>query len=619
MAIEGQGSDLIQVVALLGAAVVTVPLFKRLGLGSVLGYLAAGLAIGPFGLRLFADPAAILHFAELGVVMFLFIIGLEMQPSRLWSLRREIFGLGAAQVVACGVLLTGAGVLAGAPPVVAFVAAMGFVMTSTATSMQLLEERGTTSTPAGQKVVSILLLEDLAIVPLLALIAFLAPSAAAASLQDRGIEIGLAIGAIVGLVVAGRWLLNPLFQVLAAAHAREIMTAAALLVVLGAALLMQLGGLSTAMGAFLAGVLLSESTFRHQLEADIEPFRGILLGLFFLAVGMSLDFQVIGWAWPIIAGLVAGCMVLKAAGIYLVARLLKADHGEALTRAAIMAQGGEFAFVLYSSAAGVGILDPQGNAILTATVIVSMALTPLAVLGLRWVLPRPAASMDGVEAADGLEGTVLMIGFGRFAQVASQSLLARGFDVSIIESDTDMIRSAAEFGFKVYYGDGTRLDILKTSGADKAEAILVCVDDQAAANRIVELVKAEFPLTRLFVRAFDRQHTLELIAAGVDYQIRETFESAMVFGEAALRGLGVPDEEAAEISAEVRRLDLERLDLQIVGGVHAGADLMRGNVPKPGPLMHPRGRGKVLCGETAVVLDQASLPDRVPVERKSAA
>ncbi|HWA13156.1 MAG TPA: monovalent cation:proton antiporter-2 (CPA2) family protein, partial [Burkholderiales bacterium] len=299
MAVEGYAQELVKVVTLLGAAVVAVPIFRRLGLGSVLGYLAAGLAIGPFGFGLFTDPQAILHVAELGVVMFLFVIGLEMRPSHLWKLRGEIFGLGAAQVAACGALLTGVGVLAGFPPVVSFIAAMGFTLSSTAIVVQILEERGDTSTPAGQRIVSILLLEDLAIVPLLILVSFLAPGAADHG-GSRWVDIGIALGAIAALVAAGLWLLSPMFRLLAAARAREVMTAAALLVVLGAALLMELGGLSMAMGAFLAGVLLSESSFRLQLEADIEPFRGILLGLFFIAVGMSLNLPIFATEWALI-------------------------------------------------------------------------------------------------------------------------------------------------------------------------------------------------------------------------------------------------------------------------------------------------------------------------------
>jgi glutathione-regulated potassium-efflux system protein KefB len=383
-------------------------------------------------------------------------------------------------------------------------------------------------------------------------------------------------------------------------------------VVLGAALLMQQGGLSMAMGAFLAGVLLSESSFRHQLEADIEPFRGILLGLFFLAVGMSLDFAVIAVDWATILAAVAACMVVKAIGIYGVARVLRADHREALTRAALLAQGGEFAFVLYSAAAAVGIFDARINAVLTATVILSMALTPLLTLLLRRALPQRAPDTSDLDAADGLAGTVLMIGFGRFGQVASQALLARGFEVSILENDPEMIRSAADFGFKVYYGDGTRLDILETSGAGRVQAVLVCVDRAEASNRIVELMRAEFPLTPLFVRAFDREHALHLIAEGVEYHIRETFESAMAFGEAALVRLGVPVEEAAEITADVRARDQERLELQATGGLYAGTDLMRGNVPKPGPLTQPKRKGQVMCGETATELDAASLPEKAP-------
>ena len=346
MAAEASASDLFYVVALLGAGVVAVPIFKRIGLGSILGYLTAGLVIGPFGLGIFSESEAILHIAELGVVMFLFVIGLEMQPSRLWGLRREIFGLGALQVGVCAVLLTSLGLLGGFPIAQSFVAGAGFVLTSTAIVMQLLEERGEIGVPKGQRMVSILLLEDLAIVPLLALVAFLAPGGAESTLGERLGEIAIGVGAIVGLILAGRYLLNPFFRILADARAREVMTAAALLVVLGSALVMQSSGLSMAMGAFLAGVLLSESTFRHQLEADIEPFRGVLLGLFFLAVGMALDLRVVAANWQLVATYVVAYMVAKAIGIYAVARFLKTSHREALERAVVMAQGGEFAFVL---------------------------------------------------------------------------------------------------------------------------------------------------------------------------------------------------------------------------------------------------------------------------------
>jgi glutathione-regulated potassium-efflux system protein KefB len=593
MAAAETSTELIQVVALLGAGVIAAPVFMRLGLGSVLGYLAAGLVIGPFGLQLFTHPQAILHVAELGVVMFLFLIGLEMQPSRLWGLRREIFGLGLAQVAFCGLLLTGVGMVFGLAPKVAFFAAMGFVLTSTAVVAQVLNERGDTGSPEGQRMISILLLEDLAIVPLLALVALLAPGGEGSG-EPAWLSIVIAIAAVIVLLAAGRWLLNPVFALLAAARAREVMTAAALLVVLGSALLMQVAGLSMAMGAFVAGVMLSESSFRHQLEADIEPFRGILLGLFFIGVGMSLDLSVLMTDWRFMIAGVIIYMVVKSIGIYVVARLFKAPNHEAIYRAALFSQGGEFAFVLYSAAAAAGIFTGRVNALMTTVVIISMALTPIAVIALRWLTPKRAQSLDGVEEPRDLAASVLIIGFGRFGQVASQSLLARGYDVTIIDNDTEMIRSAADFGFKVYYGDGARLDLLESSGARKAKLIAVCVDSRHSATRIAEIVMDDFPQAKLMVRSFDREHALELVHHGVETQVRETFESAMKFGEMALRELGVPDAEAAEIADELRRRDAERFALEVAGGFGSGRDLMHGNVPKPTPFTKPKQAGRVL-------------------------
>jgi glutathione-regulated potassium-efflux system protein KefB len=608
MAAEVVGMNLGHGVALLAAGVVAVPLFRKLGLGSVLGYLAAGLVIGPFGLRVFTDAQAILHVAELGVVLFLFIIGLEMRPAKLWSLRKEIFGLGASQVLVCCALLSGVAMLAGLPPAAAVIGASGFVLSSTAVIMKMLDERGETSTEAGQRAVSILLLEDLAVVPLLALVAVLASLNGEIVQGARPAWLALLIGAgcIAAAVAAGRWLLNPFFQILARTGAREIMTAAALLVVLGSALFMQWGGLSMAMGAFLAGVMLSESVFRHQLEADIEPFRGILLGLFFLSVGMSLDLSVVFAEWGLILAGVVAFMVVKALGIYGVARLFGADNREAVQRAALFAQGGEFAFVLYGAAVAAGVVDGRTSAALTAVVILSMALTPLVVILLNRVMPPPKASLDGVEVAANLEGRVLMIGFGRFAQVVSQPLLARGMEVSLIENDVDMIRAAGTFGFKVYYGDGARLDVLHASGAGAAEAILVCVDKPEVADRIVELVKSEFPLAKIFARAFDRGHSLRLVKAGVDYQIRETFESALVFGKNVLIDLGVDEVEAADIIRDVRRRDTERFELQVAGGLAEGRWLMRGNMPTPTPepFSVPRRGGQALNEEAADVISK---------------
>jgi glutathione-regulated potassium-efflux system protein KefB len=571
------GVDLVQIVALLGAAVIAVPIFKRLGLGSVLGYLAAGLLIGPFGLQLISDPVAILHTSELGVVMFLFLIGLEMEPQKLWGLRRQIFGLGALQVGLCTVLLTLLGLALGFAPPVAFVLGAGFVMTSTAIVMQMLAERGELANPSGQKMVSILLLEDIAIVPLLLAVALLAPSAPDASGNSIWISIAVALACVLALGVLGKRVLNPLFRVLANARAREVMTAAALLVVLGSALLFQVGGLSMAMGAFLAGVTLSTSTFRHQLEADIEPFRGILLGLFFLAVGMSLDVSVVVANWQLIALGVVALMGGKGIAIYAIARLLRSSHSEALGRAVLMAQGGEFAFVLFTTAAGVGLIGTELNAIFTAIVIISMVLTPLTIVALNRLSPAAEQSLEGVEFAEGLTGNVLVIGFGRFGQIASQPLLARGHRISIIDNDADMVRAAGTFGFKVYYGDGTRLDILRAAGAGTADAVLIAVDNPAASLRIAGLIRDEFPVAKIMVRAFDRAHAIAIAKIGVEYQVREVFESALAFGAATARLLGATEEEVADVIEGVRDRDRRRFEAQALGGLQAGRELLLSN------------------------------------------
>jgi glutathione-regulated potassium-efflux system protein KefB len=599
------GIELWQVLALLAAGVVAVPIFKRAGLGSVLGYLAAGLAIGPFGLRLIAEPEAILHVSELGVVLFLFIVGLEMEPSRLWSLRKQIFGLGVLQVAIAGALLTGVGILLGFAPAVAFIAGMGFVLTSTAIVMQILTERGDLATPGGQKIVSILLLEDLAIVPLLAVVALISPRAMGdvVAATPVWISILIAIGCVAALNLIGRWILNPVFRFLADARAREVMTAAALLVVLGAALLFQFGGLSMAMGAFLAGVLLSTSTFRHQLEADVEPFRGILLGLFFLAVGMSLDISAVAANWQIIAISVIAYMAVKGGAIFILARVLKSSMADALERALLMAQGGEFAFVLFTTAAASGLITGEQQDIFSATVIISMVLTPLTLQALR-ALPAPQQSMEGVEEPDGLSGEVLVIGFGRFGQIVSQALLAKGHKLATIDTDTDMIRVAATFGFKVYYGDGTRLDILRAAGIENVDMVVIAVDKRDQATRIAELVRDEFPLVKVMARAFDRGHAIELVKAGVEYQIREMFESALALSGEALRLLGSTDEEIVELIDGVRERDRQRFSAQIVGGLQAGRDLLLSNAAE-----QARESGAVEKPSEPIMLDKAPEPE----------
>ena len=603
MSSEAHSISLIAPVVLLAAAVIAVPIFKRIGLGSVLGYLIAGLIIGPFGFAFFHDSTSILHIAELGVVMYLFVIGLEMQPSHLWGLRREIFGLGTLQIVACATALTGVGLLFGFTWQVAFIGAAGFVLTSTAIVMQSLGDRGDIAQPQGQKIVAILLFEDLLIVPLLAIVAFMAPNHVVESTSARLENIGIGLIAIAGLIAAGYWLLNPLFRLLAAAKAREVMTAAALLVVLGAALLMQVSGLSMAMGAFLAGVLLSESTFRHQIEADIEPFRGLLLGLFFLGVGMSLDLSVVAQNWQLILSGVLAMMFAKALMIYIVARLTKSRHTEALDRALLMAQGGEFAFALFSTAVSAQVIDNTVKSNLTAIIVLSMVLTPiLGIVFKRFTETKDQINLDNVNIAEGLSGSILMIGFGRFGQVTSQLLLARGVDVTIIDNDIDMIQNAEKFGFKIYYGDGCRLYILHASGAATAQAIVVCVDSKETTNRIVELVTHEFPLAKLLVRSYDREHSLYLVKQKVDYMIRETFESAIKFGGVILQELGVDEDEVQRIADEIRERDNERFETEIAADdVYAGVGLQYTNAhPRPtAPLIRPKQAGRILNDEEA--------------------
>jgi len=564
MTAEAHSFGLLSPVILLAAAVIAVPIFKRIGLGSVLGYLTAGLIIGPFGFAFFSDSTSILHIAELGIVMYLFLIGLEMKPSHLWSLRREIFGLGTLQIILCSLALFGVGLAFGFNWQIAFIGATGFVLTSTAIVMQLLGDRGDTNKPRGQKIVAILLFEDLLIVPLLAIVAFMSPDSVVESVSSRWQGIGIGIVAIVGLIAAGYWLLNPLFRILASSKAREVMTAAALLVVLGAALLMQVSGLSMAMGAFLAGVLLSESTFRHQIEADIEPFRGILLGLFFLGVGMSLNLSVVANNWPLILSAVLAMMSAKAFMIYVVARITKTPHPDALDRALLMAQGGEFAFVLFAAATSAHVIDETIKSNLTAIVVLSMVLTPVVgIIFKKLYKPNQQQSLDGIDVANGLSGSVLIIGFGRFGQIMSQSLLASSVDVTIIDSDIKMIKNAEKIGFKVYYGDGARLDILHASGAGHAQAVAVCVDDKDAANQIVTLIKHEFPFAKVLVRAYDREHSLHLVKADVDFQIRETFESALLFGEATLKAAGVSQTEASNITQEIRAREKVRFEMEV--------------------------------------------------------
>ena len=576
-------------VVLLASAVVAVPLFRKLGLGSVLGYFTGGLLVGPSVFGIFTEPSTILHISELGVVMFLFLIGVEMRPQKLWALRAQIFGLGVAQVALCIALLTGAGVVLGLSLVTAFIAGAGFVLSSTAVIMSILKERGELAGGQGQQAVSILLLEDLMIVPLLAIVAFMNAAAAGEAGNGLGLaDMAIALGVIALVIAVGRWLLDPFFAMLAWSRTTEVLTAGALLVVLGSALLMEAGGLSMAMGAFLAGMMLSGSSYRHQIETDVEPFKGLLMGLFFLAVGMSLDLSVVVAEWRAVLGLLAAFVIVKSIGIYAVARAFGATNLQALRRMTLFAQGGEFAFVLYAAASG-GVITADENAVFSSIIILSMATTPLILILAERFLKAEAVSMDGVEAAADLKGRTLLIGFGRFGQIASQLLLAQGVEVALIDNDPHRIREAERFGFKVYYGDGTRLDVLRQSGAGAADIVMVCVDERKTADRIVELVKAHFPSCRLLARAYDRGHVIALRKAGVDYEIRETFESALAFGGAGLSALGMTALDIDEVIADIRRRDTKRLEVQVQSGLFAGGDRLL-VAPRPEPLIVPRGR-----------------------------
>ncbi|MFY0569564.1 monovalent cation:proton antiporter-2 (CPA2) family protein [Archangium lansingense] len=596
MAASPQAHVYVLALIFLGAAVVAVPLFRRLRLGSILGYLAAGLVIGPFGLGLFSDSTSVMHVSELGVVLFLFVIGLELNPSRLWDMRRDILVLGTAQVVLSGLLTMLYPLLVvGRSWQSSLIAGLGLALSSTALVMQLFGERGEVQQPHGQKAFAILLMQDLAIVPLLALVALLSPVHV-----DGGDPIWLSaakmLGGVAAVVLTGRYLLNPFFRLLASSGAQEVMTAAALFVVIAAATLMTYVGLSAALGAFLAGVLLAESSYRHELEADLEPFRGLLLGLFFISVGMTVDLRLIARNWPLLLGALVTLTVIKTTVVYGLMRLLSNRHDVAIRTALHLSQGGEFGFVLFSTAVAAKVMVQEQATLLVALVTLSMALTPL----LAALAPRLSRTRKAPEREEHFEdacGSVLVIGFGRFGQIVCQLLLPEGIDVTIIDNNVKMIEAAERFGFKVYYGDGTRLDVLRAAGAERVRLICVCVERQEVANRILELCKTSFPLARLYVRAFDRVHALELVDHGAHFQMRETFESAIAFGRAALEELGLSQERVAEVEEDTRRRDRERFALQLQEGKNplAGSDkLYTRPVPRPEPFTNPQRQGVAL-------------------------
>ncbi|XGW50021.1 monovalent cation:proton antiporter-2 (CPA2) family protein [Haemophilus influenzae] len=600
--------ELMKVVILLASSVTIVPLFKRLGLGSVLGYLVAGCLIGPSVFGIVQDPTAVVHLAELGVVMFLFIIGLEMYPERLWAMRKAIFGRGLLQVGLCGCLLTFSGIyLLGLTKEVAFIAGMGFTLSSTAIVMQSLEERGLTSTSKGQRVISTLIFEDIAIVPLLASVAFLASHSKEATPHTNWVSIGIALSAVVGLIVAGKWLMNPLFRLISKARIREMMTAGALLVVLGAALAMEIGGLSMAMGAFVAGVMMSESAFRHQLEADIEPFRGLLLGLFFMGVGMSLDLHLVFNHWILLLGIVFLYILGKASAVYIIARITRLDHRESIGRMSLMAHGGEFAFVLFSAAATAEVISNEEQATFTAAVIISMLFSPIIAQIARKLIQRTEPKhLDQLDENDldtivDLEDNVLVIGFGRFSQIVCQTLLIRGISVSVIDRNIENIRAAAKFGFKVYYGDGIRLDVLRAAGIEKAKCVVLGINDTQRIEHIVSQMKEAYPNLPILTRTYDRKTTVSLIKQDVDFIVRETFESAITLSRATLMKLGIDKIEAEEIIKEVRTLDQERLNEEVL---HGFSNEIVKKYWTPRPFIKPHLDTKALNKETEEILSE---------------
>lgn len=573
-----------EMVLLLGGAVVAAPIFKKLGLGTVLGYLAAGIVIGPI-FHGITDGEQILDVAELGVVFLLFIIGLELKPSRLWQMRRDIFGLGTAQVVVTGLALTA---LAWASGVLewrgSIVAGFGLALSSTAFAMQILEGDGDVNTRYGQRSFSMLLFQDLAIVPLLAVVTILDGDKGSG---DPLIDFGISVAAVGAMIVMGRYLLTPLFQIIARTGAREAMIAAALFVVMGSASLMELAGLSMAMGAFLSGVMLAESSYRHELEADIEPFRGVLLAIFFIAVGLSLELQVLIDNALFIIIAVPVIMAVKALIIYALCRLARSSHDDAVRIAFLLPQGGEFGFVLFTAAAVSGLMPSSTASLLVAIVTLSMALTPLgSALSKRMLTGDEHEELD--EDFEGAGADVLMVGFSRFGQIAAQILLAGGRSVTVIDFSADRIRQASSFGFRIYFGDGTRKDVLRSAGIDRAKIVLVCTQKKEITDKVVELVQADYPHTTLFVRSYDRIHSIELRNKGVEYELRETLESGLLFGRRTLEALGVSEANAYDIGEDIRKRDEARLVLQVSEGLQAGQDLLFSTPIKPEPLVKPK-------------------------------
>ncbi|WP_090694174.1 monovalent cation:proton antiporter-2 (CPA2) family protein [Nitrosomonas sp. Nm34] len=549
-------SILFQMVLFLASAVIIVPLSKRLGLGTVIGFLVAGGLIGPWGLRLVADVDEMLHLSELGVVLLLFIIGLELQPSRLWALRRRVFLLGSAQVFGTGVVLALGGHLLGLPITTAVIAGLVLSFSSTAFALQLLAERKQLTTHFGRMSFVILLFQDLVAIPLLAIVPLLADGTSIDQ-ADGFAAVGIAIGVILAVVMGGRLLLRPALRFVAGTASQEIFTAAALLIVMGTALLLQFAGLSMALGAFLAGVLLADSEYRHELEADIEPFKGLLLGLFFMSVGMSLDLGLITNQPLTIVGLTLGLITVKAVLLYAIGRLSGQDNSSAVNMALAISQGGEFAFVVFAAAGAAGLMDTATVNQLVVVVSLSLVATPLLIFINDLVFHfgktgGPAREFDRIEMS---ENRVIIAGFGRFGQIVARNLRIRKISFTALESSFEQVDFVRSLGNKIYFGDASRLDLLRAAKADKAEVFVLAIDDIAASIKTVEIVRQYFPHLKIYARARNRQHVYHLMDAGVEYIFRETFASSLEMADSVLQGLGISPQQAHETVRRFRAHD----------------------------------------------------------------
>lgn len=546
------------------AAVVFVPTASRLGLGSVIGYLIAGAVIGPFCLGLIRDVEDIFSFAEFGVVLMLFVIGLELDPTRLWGLRRSVFAGGFLQMAACGLVLAAAGLAVGLPPAAAGVAGVALALSSTAVAVQTMTERGVLASPMGRAAFGILLFQDLAAIPLIGVVPLLStgPGGPATS---PWLGIAKVAGAAILVIGLGRFAVRPVLRAIARTHLRDVFTAFALLVVIATALLMELAGVSMALGAFLAGVLLASSEYRHALETDIEPFRGLLMGLFFVAVGMSIDFALLANRTGLVVALVLGFAAIKTASLFLLSWPVGVPRGQGPTFAAVLSQGSEFAFVVFGIAGAADVLPGDWNKILTLVVALSLVLTPLLVGGAQWLQDRLSATTREEDRVEAEEGEVIIVGFGRFGQIVGRLLFASGVRATVLDHDPDNIELLRRLGFRVFYGDGTRLDLLASAGAERASVLVNAIDDMDASLKLVDVAQQYFPTLRLVARARDVTHWRELRQRGVGTIERETFESALRVGRGALEALGVMPYEARERADIFRQHNLHTLEAVLDG------------------------------------------------------